>query len=329
MQNGKKLDYKMLAIIILPIALLFLIFLVYKKMTKEDQSILKKHEAFFIPEVSDTSETMKSKAEQYEREKKFKENEEYENKQERFGVSDFFSVTAKLEDTTQKDTVSFFDQADKSVSSRQSTVGSRQPVVNKKIIVKSTGKTEKKPAYMTKYEDKEKEEKESVEVKILERTGKTVDGSFAAKTISKTKNINAVLNNYDREIRSGATLVLRLTEDFVIGNKTIKKNTLIYGIASLTKERVKVSIQTVKFGNEIIPVNMVVHDMDGIEGIYIPGGIDQEIAEEGADDTVDGGGEFSINVPLIGTAGGKVAKKKVKNPTVKVQDGYKVLLVFK
>ncbi|RXK86984.1 conjugative transposon protein TraM [Filimonas effusa] len=150
---------------------------------------------------------------------------------------------------------------------------------------------------------------------------------------------NAVLNAIEavvhetQTIVSGATLKLRLTNDVFINGVHIPAGHFVYGIVSLNGERLLVNIKTIGYNNTIFPVALSVYDMDGMEGMYMPGTITRDVMKQSTDRTIQSLGLSSLD-PSIGAqaagAGIEAAKnllsKKVKLVKVTVKAGYSVLL---
>ena len=69
--------------------------------------------------------------------------------------------------------------------------------------------------------------------------------------------------------------------------------------------------------------NFVIYDNDGIEGLYVPGGleIEKDVANEGIEET-----SAHVNIPVIGSVSTGAFKKKVQDPSVRVYDNHKVTL---
>jgi conjugative transposon TraM protein len=132
---------------------------------------------------------------------------------------------------------------------------------------------------------------------------------------------------------SGATIKLRLTDDVYINGVLIPKDNFVYGMASLNGERLHISISTIRYQNNILPVALSVYDMDGLAGIYIPGAITRDVAKQSADEATQSIGLTTMD-PSLGaqaaSAGIQAAKtlisKKVKLVKVTVKAGYQVLL---
>ena len=89
----------------------------------------------------------------------------------------------------------------------------------------------------------------------------------------------------------------------------------------------------VRYQNSLLPVALSAYDMDGLEGIYIPGAISRDVAKQSTDNALQNVGLNNLD-PSIGMqaagAGIQAAKslisKKVKLIKVTVKAGYQVLL---
>ena len=146
-------------------------------------------------------------------------------------------------------------------------------------------------------------------------------------------NVIRALIEGDQTLVSGGTIALRLSEDAVINGTSLAKNNLLYGLVSLTGERMNVMINSLRYNNSIYPVALQVYDMDGLPGIRIPGAISREVAKESADQAVSGIGMTTLD-PSIGAqaanAGIQAVKtlfsRKVKLVRVSIPSGYQVYL---
>src|SRR5690606_33268112 len=113
----------------------------------------------------------------------------------------------------------------------------------------------------------------------------------------------------------------------------IPNDSFIFGVASLSGERLNIEITNLRNGNSIFPVNLQVFDIDGLDGIHIPGAITRDVAANSADRSVQGIGLTSLDPTWQGqaaSAGIETAKtlfsRKVKLVKVTVKAGYQVLL---
>lgn len=144
--------------------------------------------------------------------------------------------------------------------------------------------------------------------------------------------IDAVVHE-TQTVVNGATVKLRLAADIFINGQLIPKDNFIYGIAALNGERLTIKINNVRYRNNLFPVELAVFDMDGLDGINIPGAINREVAKESADRGMQNLGFASLD-PSVGMqaagVGLEAAKslfsKKVKLVRVTIKAGYQVLL---
>ena len=132
---------------------------------------------------------------------------------------------------------------------------------------------------------------------------------------------------------TGAVVKLRLLQNIYVNDQLVKKDQLIYGLASLNNERLSLSIHSIRVGNSIYPVSLDVYDLDGLEGIYVPGSINRDVSKQSADEAISAIGLSSLD-PSLGaqaaSAGIQAAKilmnRKIKLVRVSLRAGYEVLL---
>lgn len=154
----------------------------------------------------------------------------------------------------------------------------------------------------------------------------------SADTVSAQNAIPAVIHE-TQTLVNGSIVKLRLQSDIHVNGSLIPKDSFIFGIASLSGERLDIEITSLRFNNSIFPVALEVFDMDGLGGIHIPGAITRDVAANSADRSLQNIGLTSLD-PSIGaqaaSAGIETAKtlfsKKVKLVKVTVKAGYQVLL---
>ena len=132
---------------------------------------------------------------------------------------------------------------------------------------------------------------------------------------------------------NGSTVKLRLLNDTYINQVLIPKDNFVYGIASLKGERLTITINSIRYQNSIIPVDLSVYDLDGLSGIYIPGAIARDVAKESADNALQGVSlntydtSLGIQAASVGIEAAKsLFSKKVKLIKVTVKAGYQILL---
>lgn len=145
--------------------------------------------------------------------------------------------------------------------------------------------------------------------------------------------IEAVIHQA-QTLTTGSTVKLRLLSDVFIGGKRIPKDNFVFGTASLNGERLEISIDHIRSGASLFPVSLTVHDMDGMEGVYIPGAITRDVMKQSGDQSLQGLGMMTMNPSLGAQAasagielGKNLLSRKIRLVKVQVKAGYKVLLV--
>lgn len=144
--------------------------------------------------------------------------------------------------------------------------------------------------------------------------------------------IQAVINE-NQVLVTGAVVKLRLVDNVYINGFLIPKGNFVFGIASLSAERLSIEINSIRCNNSIYPVKLEVYDIDGLPGIYIPGAITRDVAKQSMDNSLQLL-ELSTMDPSLkaqATAAGidaakTLITKKVKQVKVLVKAGYRVLL---
>lgn len=126
---------------------------------------------------------------------------------------------------------------------------------------------------------------------------------------------------------------LRLLNEVFINGNLIPKDNFVFGAASLNGERLIIKINSIRYNSSLYPVDLSVCDMDGLDGIYIPGAITRDVAKESADRAVQRIGLTTLDPSLkiqAASAGIEAAKslfsKKEKLIKVMVKAGCQVLL---
>lgn len=156
-------------------------------------------------------------------------------------------------------------------------------------------------------------------------------GSIGGEEDSYT-SIMAVVHE-DQTVVSGSTVKLRLQQDIFINGHRIAKDNFVFGTAGLNGERLEITIKDIRSGSFLYTVQLAVHDIDGISGIKVPGGIARDAAKQSGERAIQGMNIGTFN-PSLGaqaaSAGIELGKnflsRKVKLIKVDLKAGYRVLL---
>lgn len=154
--------------------------------------------------------------------------------------------------------------------------------------------------------------------------------------VSETKatgnTISAIIHE-NQVLVSGSTVRLRLLNDVTINSQLVAKDRFLYGTCSINGERLMIDITSILSNQTLIPVSLAVYDLDGLEGIHIPGAISRDAAKQASDDALQNVQLMSMDQSLgvqAASAGIEATKglisKKVKLIKVTVKAGYQVFL---
>jgi len=133
---------------------------------------------------------------------------------------------------------------------------------------------------------------------------------------------------------SGSTIKLRLDKDIQLNEILIPKGSFVFGTCQVNGERLRVAINHIRYKKQLLPVNLKVYDLDGLDGIHIPGSINRDAAKQGVDRGLSSMQLMNMDASVAAqaaSAGVEAAKglfsKKVRLIRVTVKAGYPILLV--
>lgn len=109
---------------------------------------------------------------------------------------------------------------------------------------------------------------------FIEEYSKERNMSFITSTAGGTtvqKNTIACRVDRTTTIKDNETLQLRLMETVKIGAVIVPKNALLTAKSKIAGNRMLLQVTTIEVGENIYPVKLTAYDMDGLEGVFIPG----------------------------------------------------------
>ncbi|TDH18045.1 conjugative transposon protein TraM [Segetibacter sp. 3557_3] len=178
---------------------------------------------------------------------------------------------------------------------------------------------------------------QSVAVGINNKPGVPRQNDFLSMQVLSADTTNqfgiACVVYTTQSVVNGSVIRLRILEDLEVDGQRIQAGQSVYGNVQLENERLRVSIRTIRKGNNIYPVKLKVYDVDGLEGISIPGAITRDVAKESSTNTIQNLELFTMDQSLssqAGKAGLSAIKtllaRKAKLIKVTVKDGYQLVL---
>lgn len=150
------------------------------------------------------------------------------------------------------------------------------------------------------------------------------DGFTTNSSSSNSSMCKIVVDNRSRTVKNGSTVYFHSANEFTLSGVKVPKNTIIQGVATISGERVKITVSQLRIGADFHSVNWKVYD-SGIEGIYVPEKLGDNVAKDGADQALDQGSKIETNVPVVGSVKLNL-KKKNQESSVVLPDGYKCTL---
>jgi conjugative transposon TraM protein len=100
--------------------------------------------------------------------------------------------------------------------------------------------------------------------------------------------IKAILDE-GLKVRQGGRIRIRLLDDIYVSDYEIEKGSYLYGIVSgFSAQRVEITISSLLYGNQIIPVDLSIYDNDGLYGLYVPGSQFRDFTKELASNAATG-----------------------------------------
>ena len=140
-------------------------------------------------------------------------------------------------------------------------------------------------------------------------------------------------------IIDGQEVGLRLLEPMMAGKYLIPANTVVTGSARITGERMGITINAIQHAGNIIPVELLVYDLDGGQGISVPGSEEINAVKEIAANMGSGMGS---SITITDDAGSQLladlgrstiqgasqyVSKKMRTVKITLKAGYQVLLL--
>jgi len=83
-----------------------------------------------------------------------------------------------------------------------------------------------------------------------------------------SQSVKAVIRGTQTK-KMGESVTIKTTEDFSLKNQTIKANTYLYGKLNVSNARATINITSINNKGNIIPCNITVYGLDGLEGLPI------------------------------------------------------------
>jgi conjugative transposon TraM protein len=146
-------------------------------------------------------------------------------------------------------------------------------------------------------------------------------------------NIIQAVISYRQTLQAGATVKIKILDDVYLNGKLIPQGSFVFGECELQNDRLLINVKSILIRNSIFTVNLAAFDLDGQEGIFIPGSVANDASKQATNNAMQDLQLLSAD-PSIGaqaaSAGIQTAKtligKKTRTVKVQVESGYKLFL---
>lgn len=124
---------------------------------------------------------------------------------------------------------------------------------------------------------------------VVKRTRQTSDFFNTLSENEAQSNLIKAIIDEDIKAVDGSRVRLRLLDDIEIGSVVMPKGSYIYAIMSgFGSQRVKGSVKSLLYKDELIKVSLSIYDTDGLEGLYVPSSSFRETSKEVASSAMSG-----------------------------------------
>ena len=157
------------------------------------------------------------------------------------------------------------------------------------------------------------------------------------KTVTEGNTISACVHG-TQTVSDGQALRLRLTEPMSVAGRFIPKGTVLVGGTRIQGERLEIMVNAVEYKGTILPVELEVYDLDGQQGILVPGSLEYDAAREIA---ANMGTSMNSSINISTDAGAQIASdlgkgviqgvsqyisKRMRTVKITLKAGHRVLL---
>ena len=151
-------------------------------------------------------------------------------------------------------------------------------------------------------------------------------------TTGQLNAVPAVIHD-DQVVSQGSTVKMRLLTDVQVEGRLIPRNSFIYGTCDISGNRLTIETTSVQYQNSVIPISLAAYDLDGGEGLSIPGSAGRDAAKQGLANGASSADLLTMSPSLGAQAAGialqtgkALAGKKIKLVKIHLKANYKLLL---
>lgn len=156
----------------------------------------------------------------------------------------------------------------------------------------------------------------------------------SATSTAPQGSVRAVIHGEQKDITESSQIKLRILDPIEVDGFMIPRNTIIFGMASFSENRVNIDIENIAFRNNIYPFRGRIYDQDGFLGIYIPDNLVNDAKTEASSETVSSAdvnfsgltGIVSSGANAIVNAAKNVVTGSIRRKKVTLPANYKLII---
>ena len=144
--------------------------------------------------------------------------------------------------------------------------------------------------------------------------------------------VPAVIHD-DQVVEQGSTVKMRLLQDVQLEGHLIPRNSFLYGTCNMNGNRLTIAATSVQFQGNLLPISLKAFDIDGNEGLNIPGSMNRDALKQGASQGV-GSADLLTMSPSLGAQAAGIAiqtgkaltGRKIQAIKIHLKANYQLLL---
>jgi conjugative transposon TraM protein len=153
-----------------------------------------------------------------------------------------------------------------------------------------------------------------------------------SSSVGSINSVPAVIHN-DQVVETGSTVKMRLLQDVQLEGRLIPRNSFLYGTCSMAGNRLTIAATSVQYQGNLLPVSLKAFDIDGNEGLNIPGSVDRDALKQGAAQGVSSADLLTMSPSLGAQAAGiaiqtgkALTGRKIRTVKIHLKANYQLLL---
>lgn len=167
---------------------------------------------------------------------------------------------------------------------------------------------------------------------VVVNSGNAFHGLGSDNGAGQLNAVPAVIHD-DVIVTQGSTVKMRLLSDVQVEGRIIPRNSFLYGTCDISGNRLTIEATSVQYQNSVLPLSLHAYDMDGGEGLSIPGSVSRDAAKQGLASGTSSADLLSMSPNMGAQAAGialqtgkALASKKIKLVKIHLKANYKLLL---